>query len=410
MTTEHVRVGSGELLVRRDGPARGPVVVFVHSLGTTHRIWDPQVDGLAGRVHTLCYDQRGHGGSSAPTGPCSVADLGADLLEVLDRLDIERASICGISLGGVVAQWVAANAPERVDRLVLACTAAEFGPAGPWLDRAAAARSSGTAALVDTVVPRWFTEGFARRQPDTVAAVSAMLAGCSDAGYAACCESLATVDQSADLTRIVAPTLVIAGADDHVTPPSTALAITSLLPRASLVVLAAASHLANLEQPARFTSALLEHLIAPLVDRGAATRREVLGERHVAHAEMATNSFTRPFEDLVTRYAWGEIWSRPGLDRRSRSAVTVGLLAALGRSDELKFHIEAALGNGLTRDEIAEVLLHCALYCGMPTGRAAFAVASATFAAIDAGEPVTTTGGSSVSGSGAPETRPAVPS
>jgi 3-oxoadipate enol-lactonase/4-carboxymuconolactone decarboxylase len=359
------------------GPAGAPVLVLAGSLGTTSAMWDLQLPSLTQRFRVVRVEHRGHAGAAVPPGRWTIADLGLDLVELLDHLAVERASLCGLSLGGMAAMWVAAHHPDRVDRLVLACTAAQLPPASSWIDRAATVRQSGTAVLVDTLISRWFT-------PENAAAgapVAAMLAGVDPEGYARCCEAIAVMDLRADLARITAPTLVIAGSDDPVTPPSAMVDLQQAIARSALVVLPRAAHLANIEQPDRFTDAVLDHVTGRPIDRGRAIRQEVLGAAHVERS--GRSPFTAPFVDLITRYAWGEIWTRPGLDRRTRSAITLSMLVALGRFEELALHVRGARANGLSVDEIGEVLLHTAVYCGAPAANRAFEVAAAVLAEED---------------------------
>ncbi len=360
---------------RVDGPAAAPVLVLANSLGTTWAMWDPQLPALTARFRVVRYDQRGHGATPAPPGPYTIADLGTDVVELLDALGEERASICGLSLGGMVAMWLASHAPDRVDRLVLCCTAPALPPAGQWAERAATVRASGPGGLLDALLGRWFTPGFAGRRPDVAALVAAMLGTTDPEGYAGCCEAIGAMDQTDQLGSIVAPTLVLAGAADPVTPPATALAIHQRVAGSSLVVLPEAAHLANVEQPDRFAAAVVDHLAGAGLDRGRHVRRQVLGDAHVDRSEAATTTFTAPFQELITRYAWGEIWTRPGLDRATRSCITLAMLVALGRLDELGLHVRGARRNGLSPEQIGEVLLHAAVYCGVPAANAAFAVA-----------------------------------
>lgn len=360
-----------EIHYRLDGPPYGTVVVLAGSLGTTLEMWEPQAGRLSGLARVLRYDHRGHGGSSAPAGPYSIADLGQDLVDLLDGLDMDRASVCGLSLGGMVGMWAAAHHPDRVASLVLACTDAELGPPGPWLERASAVRHDGTASLGPALVERWFPAR--RRDPAVTAGVLAMLEGCDDDGYASCCEAIAGMDLRPDLENVRCPALVVGGAEDPVVPPERAVALATAL-HAGLLVLPEASHLANLSQPERFTEAVASHVLGDPVERGMAVRRAVLGDAHVDRAVGDPDPASRAFSDLITRYAWGEIWSRPGLDRRARSVVTLTVLVALGRLDELAFHAPAAVRNGLSPEEVAEVVLQCAVYAGVPSANSALPV------------------------------------
>ena len=337
-----------------EGPDGAPVVMFANSLGTTLEMWDAQAEALHDRYRVLRFDHRGHR---------TVQELAKDALALLDRLGIERVAYCGLSLGGAVGMTLARRAPERFERLVLCATALEFGPAEKWHERAATVRSEGMAAIAPAGLERWFTPN---ADPQLVARFDTMLRSQPVEAYAACCEALAEYDlRGAEFSM---PTLTIAGADDPVTPPAKLEAI----PAGRHVMIGRARHMVNAEQPEAFNATLV-----PFLDEGAGMRmrRAVLGDAHVDRAIAGTTDFTADFQRFITRYAWGEIWTRPGLDRRMRSAITITALVALGHENELAMHIRAALRNGLTPDEIKEVLLHSAIYCGVPAANAAFAVA-----------------------------------
>jgi 3-oxoadipate enol-lactonase / 4-carboxymuconolactone decarboxylase len=331
---------------------------------------------LTARFRVLRYYQRGHGTTPSTPGPYTIEQLGRDVVDLLDDAGLQRVSLCGLSLGGMIAMWLAAHAPDRVDRLVLCCTAPSLPPAEQWTQRAATVRRSGTGVLLDAVMGRWFTPGFVERRPDVARWAAAMLRSSDPEGYAGCCEAIAAIDNQDDLSLITAPTLIIAGAEDQVTPPAIAVAMLERIRGSSLVVLPEAAHLANIEQPDRFTAAIIDHLAGSDVERGRQIRRDVLGDEHVDRSEAARTPFTAPFQELITRYAWGEIWSRPGLDRPTRSCITLAMLVALGRFDELALHVRGARRNGLSPDQIGEVLLQTAVYCGVPAANAAFGVAS----------------------------------
>jgi 3-oxoadipate enol-lactonase len=242
------------------GPQDAGVVVLSNSLGTTLAMWEPQAAALARGHRVLRYDLRGHGDSSVPEAPYSIADLGSDLLALLDRTGIARASLFGVSLGGMVSMWVAAHAPERVDRLILCSTSAVMGPPESWTERAALVRREGTAAVADAVVARWFTRAFAAAQPDVVARIRGQLAATPAEGYAGCCEAIREMDQRPDLPAIAAPTLVIAAEGDPSTPPAHARTIAGLIPGARLEVLDRGAHLVNVEAPDVVNPLVLAHL------------------------------------------------------------------------------------------------------------------------------------------------------
>ncbi len=362
-----------------DGPESAPVLVLLNGIGTTSAIWDAQVGPLTELLRVVRVDTRGHGDSPpAPpsTTPCTIADLGQDVLAVLDEIGAARVHIAGVSLGAMTAMWLAIHHPARVNRLALLCTSAYLPPAEGWHDRAAAVRSAGMPVIAETVASRWITPGLADRDPQLATRLYNMLCGIDPESYAQCCEAIATMDLRADLARIAAPTLVIAGAHDLATPLPHAGAIVDSIAGAQMEVVDAA-HVATVEQAGVITARLVEHFGTgrdPL-RAGFAIRRAVLGDAHVNRAVAETTEFSAPFQDFLTRYAWSEVWARPGLSRRERSLVTVAVLTAIGADHELALHVRAALRNGASADEIGEVLLHTAIYAGLPRSNRAFALA-----------------------------------
>ncbi|WWR57650.1 3-oxoadipate enol-lactonase [Saccharopolyspora sp. SCSIO 74807] len=240
------------------GPEGAEVVVLSNSLGTDLSLWDDQEPALAERFRVLRYDQRGHGRSSAPPGPYGLADLGGDVLELLDSLGIERAHFAGVSLGGMTGMWLAERHPDRIGRLALLCTSASLTPASAWRERAAQAREHGTKSLVDGSVSRWFTPATAAK-PEIAEKFGNMVTECSDEGYAGCAEAIAEMDLLPKLGEITAPTLVIAGRDDPATPPPHAELIGAEIPGAQVEILSDASHLANAERPEPVNRLLLHH-------------------------------------------------------------------------------------------------------------------------------------------------------
>ncbi|MFL6053670.1 MAG: 3-oxoadipate enol-lactonase [Actinoallomurus sp.] len=374
---------------RIGGPGSAPPLILGPSLGTSLAVWDPQVPALARTHRVIRWDLPGHGGSpaellpSSEQSPATVGDLGRLVLELADALGLERFAYAGISLGGAVGTWLAVHHPERVASLAVVCSSARFGEPQGWHDRAALVRAKGgTDQVADTTGSRWFTPAF-RGEPAAEAMVAALRATDPE-GYAACCDALAGNDLRAELPDITAPTLVIAGRDDPATPVAHARELADGIPGASLTEVAHAAHLANIEQPGPVLAALLGHLAdaeAPPADDGSrhsagmAVRRDVLGDEHVDRAIARTSDFTSVFQDFITRYAWGEIWTRPGLSRQMRSCITLTALIAHGHHEELAVHVRGALRNGLTPEDIREVLLQSAIYCGVPAANSAFAIA-----------------------------------
>lgn len=372
-----------DLNYERRGDPTAPPVLLLGSLGSDLHMWDPQVRALSGRAHVIAVDHRGHGGSPAPAGPYTIADLGGDVVALLDTLGLEAVHLVGLSLGGAVGQWLAAHHPQRVQTLTLLCTAAQFAPAQPWLDRAAAVRADGVASIAESVVGRWFTPELAERDPELVARHVAMVAGTSDEGYAACCEALSRWDGRADLARIAAPTLVIAAEQDGPTPPSALRAIADGVAGAQFHVLSPGAHLANVEQAGAVTRMIEAHVAAStpvgvarraVHDVGMSVRRSVLGDAHVDRAIGSSTAFTDPFQDFITRTAWGDIWAREGLDHPTRRLLTLAILTAIGNEHELDMHIRAALRAGIAPEQLVEVFLHTAVYAGVPNSNRAFAL------------------------------------
>jgi 3-oxoadipate enol-lactonase len=247
---------------RIDGPDDAPLLVLVNSLGTTLELWDRNVDAWTSGLRVLRYDARGHGGSDVPPGPYTVEQLGRDVLGLLDELGIERASFCGISLGGATCLWLAANAPERIERLVVACSSARFGEPSGWFERAELVRREGVEAIADAVVGRWFTPSAPR---EVVDACRAMLVSTPRAGYAATCEAVGGWDFRERLGEVRADTLIIAGADDPAAPMDDQELIAERVPSSRLVVIERAAHLANVERADEF-SELVEAHVRPRVE------------------------------------------------------------------------------------------------------------------------------------------------
>jgi 3-oxoadipate enol-lactonase len=243
-----------------DGPAGGLALVLGNSLGTSRMVWDRQAAALGERFRLLRYELPGHGRSPAWPGPYSIGGLGSGVLDLLDSAAVERAAYCGISLGGMVGMWLAANAPDRITSLGLVCTSAYLPPADGWRARAELVRAEGLASISAASAGRWFTAAFAEREPEVISSFICELEGTDPAGYAGCCLAVANMDLRADLGSIKAPTLVISGSDDPATPPEHGAAIAGGIGGARHIVVEGAAHLANVSSPDEVTAALLNHL------------------------------------------------------------------------------------------------------------------------------------------------------
>jgi 3-oxoadipate enol-lactonase len=249
-----------ELYHEESGAADGPLLLMGGSLGTHLGMWDPQMTALSAR-RVIRFDHRGHGRSPAPPGAYSIADLGADALALMDRLGIARADYCGLSIGGMVGQWLAIHAPERIARLVLICTAPDTLVPDAFRLRAKTVREAGTTeVLADAVVANWFTEAYADAHPEVIASYRRMIVDTPVEGYAACCEAVAGHDERDGLAQIVSPTLVMAGAQDRAIPPTQGEAIAAAVPGARLEILDPGAHLASVERAETVNALIAGHL------------------------------------------------------------------------------------------------------------------------------------------------------
>lgn len=369
--------------VQQDGPPGAPALLMLHSLGTTLHVWDEQAAVLARSLRVIRFDLRGHGLTTVTPGPYRIEDLAQDALAVLDALGVERAHVAGLSIGGLVAQAVAVAAPDRVASLVLCDTALAIPPDNLWHERAATVRRAGMAAVVDSVLARWMTPPNANSP--AAHGLRAMLLATAPEGYAGSAEAIAAWTGASGIT---ARTLVLVGAQDLATPPDAAAALAAAIPGAALHVVADAAHIAPMEQPAAVTSAMLGFLLAepspggadPRYDAGLAVRRQVLGAAHVERSLRNTTAFDRDFQAHITRTAWGGVWTRPGLDRRTRSLITLAVLASLGHEEEFKLHLRATRNTGASPADVSEMLLHISVYAGVPAANTAVRLAKEVLA------------------------------
>lgn len=367
------------------GPPDAPLLLLGPSLGTSaDTLWVEAARHLRNHLRVIAWDLPGHGRS--PAGAAfTMADLAAGVLALADRLGAETFYYAGDSVGGCTGLQLLLDAPHRVTSATLVCTGAKIGTADGWHDRAATVRSSGTSAVLASSAERWFGPGFATRRADLASALLGALRDTDPQSYAQTCEALATFDVTNRLADITSPVLAIAGASDIATPPESLQRIASDVKDGRLEVLDGVGHLAPAESPARVADLIAAHCgittARPATTdevhaAGMTVRRAVLGDAHVDRAIASTTDLTADFQHMITEYAWGTIWTRPGLDRRSRSMITLTALVARGHHEELAMHLRAAIRNGLTHDEIKELLMQTAIYCGVPDANTAFRIAS----------------------------------
>jgi 3-oxoadipate enol-lactonase/4-carboxymuconolactone decarboxylase len=369
------------------GGGPGPLLLVGPALGTSaETLWGRCAAELGKHFRVVGWDLPGHGASAPATGPFTVAEL-ADAVPALAE---GRPFFCaGDSIGGAVALQLLLD--HRTTGAALVCTGARIGTAESWQERASLVRAEGTKAVVSTAAQTWFGPGFADREPDVAGALLDHLAGTDDASYAWACEALGAFDVTARLAEARSPLVAIGGGYDTRTPVDGLREIVDRVPDGELAVLDPVGHLAPAEAPAATAALIVGYLlrrppqpgtgltVAEVRDAGRRVRREVLGDAHVDRALSGVTTFDWAFQELVERFAWGSIWTRPGLDRRSRSIAVLTALVALGHHEELAMHLRAARTNGLTLEEISEVLLQGAVYCGVPAANTAFRIARQVF-------------------------------
>jgi 3-oxoadipate enol-lactonase / 4-carboxymuconolactone decarboxylase len=363
---------------RLEGFDDRPTLVLSHSLGQDHGMWDAQAADLSSRFRILRYDIRGHGASGTTAGDYRVDQLARDVLALVDALGIDRFAFCGLSLGGMIGMWLATHAPERLTALVLANTSPR-PDAAVMETRRKTVLDSGLASVLDIAMGRYFSPRLLASGAPSVATAQRTLLATDPQGYAGCCAAIRDHDMTGDLQRIRTPTLVISGDLDVSMPwKGHSDALAAGVPGARVAHLPAA-HLSNLETPRTFSGVMAAFLLAagaaPAED-GMHVRRAVLGDAHVDRAMSSTTPLTEAFQDLITNYAWGSVWTRPGLDIRTRRLLVLAITASLGRWEEFRLHVASGLPRELEACDLEEVLLQTAIYAGVPAANTAFKIAA----------------------------------
>jgi 3-oxoadipate enol-lactonase/4-carboxymuconolactone decarboxylase len=381
-----------------------PLLVLGPSLGTSaSTLWTDCAAGLTDAFDVVAWDLPGHGyNHTVPEEPFTMAELAAGVLRVLEEILEQRDQFggsfayAGDSVGGCVGLQLLLDHPSRVTSAVLLCTGARIGDPAMWAGRVAQVRMSGTSVMVSGSAERWFGPGFLDREPDTGSRLLHALQDTDDTGYVQVCQALADFDVRDRLHEIGAPVLAVSGTADTVTSTDGLREIADGVKQGRLVELDGVAHLAPAEAPAEVARLIGQHVLgeeqppaATPTSRGAAydagmeVRRAVLGDAHVDRATGNATDLTREFQEFITEYAWGGIWTRPGLDRRSRSLITLTALLARGHHEEFAMHVRAARTNGLTNDEIKELILQSAIYCGVPDANTAFRIAQRVLDELD---------------------------
>ncbi|TDB04192.1 alpha/beta fold hydrolase [Halomonas marinisediminis] len=366
------------------GAEANPLVVLAHPLGMSQAVWDDVLPMLLPRYRVLTWDLPGHGASQAwGEGAITPAALAEEVLALASHAGAERFHYAGTSIGGAVGQQLIAEHAERLLTATLTNTGAVIGNAELWNTRAGRVRQEGLAAMSEEIVPRWFAPACFEAEPALKAGWCTQMGRGDDEAYAKLCEMLGRDTFTGKLSGKGVKVQLLGGSEDLATPPATLEALAEELDGAPLEILDGVGHVPSVEVPELFAEKLLAVLAVDLGDVGArgvdyatglATRKQVLGEEHVARSTANANSLDAPFQQMITRLAWGELWSNEDLTRRERSMITTGILAALGR-EELTLHLKTAKRIGLSESELRQVLMHVAIYGGVPAANHAFALA-----------------------------------
>ncbi|PRY67341.1 alpha/beta fold hydrolase [Halomonas ventosae] len=371
------------------GAEANPLVMLAHPLGMSQAVWDDVLPALLPRYRVLTWDLPGHGASQAwGEGPITPADLASEALALADHAGAGRFHFAGTSIGGVVGQQLVSEHADRLLSATLTNTGAVIGNAELWNTRAGRVRQEGLAAMSEEVVPRWFAPACFEAEPALKAGWCTQMGRGDDESYALLCEMLGRDTFTGKLAGPLSQNpgvkvQLFGGSEDLATPPATLEALAGELDSAPLEILDNVGHVPSVEVPDLFAEKLLAVMAVDLGDVGAngvdyttglETRTQVLGEAHVARSTENANSLDAPFQQMITRLAWGELWSNDDLTRRERSMITTGILAALGR-EELTLHLKTARRIGLSEAELRQVLMHVAIYGGVPAANHAFSLA-----------------------------------
>ncbi|MBG6084348.1 bifunctional 3-oxoadipate enol-lactonase/4-carboxymuconolactone decarboxylase PcaDC [Zhihengliuella flava] len=382
------------------GATPKPTLIVGPSLGTgVAALWQSTAVRLAERFTVIGWDLPGHAGAEPSTADFTMEELAVAVLALVDRLRGEGSVpaageaplfYAGVSIGGAVGAQLGHDAPDAFDALSIICSAATIGTPEAWRERAALVAAAGTPTMVTGSAERWFVPGFLEQNPEAGTALLHVLQNADRHAYAHACAALAGYDLTGSLGSITAPVLAIAGAHDAVCPPADAETLASGVANGRAAVVPSAAHLAPVEDPAAVAELLTDFFLSGAVsaetstesarlpgdpyDAGMGVRRQVLGDAHVDRANANIDPFTADFQEMITRYAWGTIWTRGGLDRVTRSAVTLTAMIAGSYWEELEMHVHAALRNGMTEEQLKEIFLQAAIYCSVPAANVAFKI------------------------------------
>lgn len=361
------------------GTPNSPVLVFSNSLGSDMGMWDELIPDLLPYFRVLQYDTRGHGGSEVPNGEYTIAQLSEDVINLLDDLKIDKVYFCGLSMGGLIGQWLGIHRPERLHKLIISNTDAKIGSDERWNDRIQTISNEGMETIVEATLEKWFTDAFRKENPTRVNKTKEVFLANDPKGYCGCCAAIRDADFKQDIKSISVDTLVITGDEDEVTNVAAAEKMQEIIPNAQLKVFHT-RHLSSTELPNEYAQTLIDFIVGEgTFERGMYVRRTVLGNAHVDRSIANKNEFNGDFQEFISNYAWGEIWTRPGLPKHTRSLITLAMLISLNRKAEFKMHVRAAFNNGVSKDEIKEVCMQAGIYAGLPAANEALHSAEEVF-------------------------------
>lgn len=358
-------------------------IILINSLGTNLLLWSEVVPLIIRHFNVLLFDKRGHGLSSTQTGPLRIEDYADDVIHLMDKLGIQKAHVIGLSIGGLITYSLASRFPDRFEKLIFSNTGARLGTVEGWNERIQLIEKEGLAAASGAIIQRWLSAGYRKRNPAGTKGLSNMFQFNTTLGYVQACGAIRDADYNPVVAGIDHPAMFIGGSADEGTTPALVKENARNLGARRVEILEGVGHLPCVEAPAEVARLVIDFFLddpaLSLYEMGMRTRRSVLGDHYVDQAEAKKTTFDAEFQQYITENAWGSIWSRPGLTKRERSLITIALLTALGREDELALHLGATRHTGATEDDVKEVLLHTAIYAGVPATNGAMKTAKKVF-------------------------------
>lgn len=378
-------VQNDQVIAYRHKPGLLRTIVFANSLGSDQSIWDEVINLLPKGYGVLTLDLRGHGLSGLSSSQFTIDDLADDVIALIEHLGIQECLFCGVSIGGMIGQSVASRRPDLLSGAILSNTCFQIGTAERWNERIATVEAGGLSQMAPNVISIWFGNKYKASSPDKLLMHEIMLGRTSAEGYTMACKAIRDVDLSKHATNIKIPVLCVGGDEDNSVPAERVEALAKMISNAQCKILEGIGHIPSLECPEQMALLIetFEQSLPVSENLGMQTRRAVLGDEHVDRAEASKQLIDEAFQSLITKGAWGSVWSSPYLSSRERSLLTLALLAANGNFEEIPMHVRATARTGATWRDIAEAFQHVAIYCGVPKANHALKLAKATLAEMN---------------------------